>query len=76
MVDFDDLLLCTEELLAEHPAVRREEASRFDHVLVDEYQDTNGSQYRIVKALAMPATAICASWATTTSRSTAGAAPR
>ena len=51
-VDFDDLLLCTEQLLTTVPAVLREEASRFDHVLVDEYQDTNDSQYRIVKALA------------------------
>ena len=59
MVDFDDLLLCTEELLAKHPAIRREEASRFDHVLVDEYQDTNGSQYRIVKALAMGHRNLC-----------------
>jgi len=52
MVDFDDLLLCTEELFAKHAEVRRDEAALFDHVLVDEYQDTNGSQYRIVKALA------------------------
>lgn len=51
-VDFDDLLLCTEELFREHQDVLDEEAGRFDHVLVDEYQDTNGSQYRIVKALA------------------------
>lgn len=51
-VDFDDLLLCTEELLSEHPEVREAEARRFDHLLVDEYQDTNGSQYRIIKALA------------------------
>ena len=51
-VDFDDLLLCTEKLFREHPAVLQEEAGRFDHILVDEYQDTNGSQYRIVKALA------------------------
>lgn len=51
-VDFDDLLLCTEELFASYPDVKREEAGRFDHLLVDEYQDTNGSQYRIVKALA------------------------
>lgn len=51
-VDFDDLLLCTEELFASFPDVKREEAGRFDHLLVDEYQDTNGSQYRIVKALA------------------------
>ncbi len=51
-VDFDDLLLCTEDLFARFPDVRRQEADRFDHLLVDEYQDTNGSQYRIVKALA------------------------
>jgi len=51
-VDFDDLLLFTEELFSAHPDVCRAEASRFDHLLVDEYQDTNPSQYRIVKALA------------------------
>jgi DNA helicase-2/ATP-dependent DNA helicase PcrA len=51
-VDFDDLLLLTEELFRRFPDVRRQEAARFDHVLVDEYQDTNASQYRIVKALA------------------------
>ena len=50
-VDFDDLLLCTEELLERFPKVRRQEAGRFDHLLIDEYQDTNASQYRIVKAL-------------------------
>ncbi len=59
MVDFDDLLLCSERLLTDHPAIRREEAGRFDHILVDEYQDTNGSQYRIVKALAMPHRNLC-----------------
>jgi len=51
-VDFDDLLLLTEELFRRFPKVRQEEAARFDHLLIDEYQDTNGSQYRIVKALA------------------------
>ena len=51
-VDFDDLLLLTEELLERFPEVRRAEAARFDHLLIDEYQDTNASQYRIVKALA------------------------
>jgi DNA helicase-2/ATP-dependent DNA helicase PcrA len=51
-VDFDDLLLLTEQLFREHPDVREEEAARFEHLLVDEYQDTNTSQYRIVKALA------------------------
>ncbi|MEN6457793.1 MAG: UvrD-helicase domain-containing protein [Thermoguttaceae bacterium] len=51
-MDFDDLLLVTEELFAKFPKSRQAEASRFDHLLVDEYQDTNGSQYRIVKHLA------------------------
>ncbi len=51
-MDFDDLLLLTEELFAQHPEALRTEAGRFDHLLVDEYQDTNGVQYRIVKALA------------------------
>lgn len=51
-VDFDDLLLHTEELLSKFPAVRKAEAGRFDHVLIDEYQDTNRSQYEIVRALA------------------------
>ncbi|HWB00650.1 MAG TPA: UvrD-helicase domain-containing protein [Pirellulales bacterium] len=51
-LDFDDLLLRTEELLERFVDVRAAEAGRFDHVLVDEYQDTNGSQYRIIRALA------------------------
>ena len=51
-MDFDDLLLKTEELFAKHPEARFAEASRFDHVLVDEYQDTNDLQYRILRAFA------------------------
>lgn len=58
-VDFDDLLLCVEELFAKHEAVRRQEASLFDHLLIDEYQDTNGSQYRIVRALAKDHRNLC-----------------
>jgi DNA helicase-2/ATP-dependent DNA helicase PcrA len=58
-VDFDDLLLLTEELFERFPAVRKAEANRFDHVLVDEYQDTNQSQYRIVKALAKDHRNLC-----------------
>jgi DNA helicase-2/ATP-dependent DNA helicase PcrA len=58
-VDFDDLLLLTEELLGRFPAVREAEAGRFDHVLVDEYQDTNRSQYQIVKALAAKHRNLC-----------------
>ncbi len=51
-VDFDDLLICTDQLFAQFADVRTEEAGRFDHVLIDEYQDTNQLQYRIVKQLA------------------------
>jgi DNA helicase II / ATP-dependent DNA helicase PcrA len=58
-VDFDDLLLCTEELFTEHADARVAEAGRFDHLLVDEYQDTNGSQYRIIKALAREHRNLC-----------------
>ncbi|MDX1963577.1 MAG: UvrD-helicase domain-containing protein [Pirellulales bacterium] len=51
-VDFDDLLLLTEELFGKFPQVKSTEAARFDHLLIDEYQDTNASQYRIVQGLA------------------------
>jgi DNA helicase-2/ATP-dependent DNA helicase PcrA len=57
--DFDDLLVCAEQLLNENEKVRREESSRYDHVLVDEYQDTNGSQYRIIQALAIDHRNLC-----------------
>ena len=58
-MDFDDLLLQTEFLFDEHPKIRDEEAAKYDHVLVDEYQDTNGSQYRITKHLAMRHRNLC-----------------
>ncbi|MFO0924058.1 MAG: UvrD-helicase domain-containing protein [Pirellulales bacterium] len=57
--DFDDLLLFTEHLLLDHEPIRKQEAGRFDHILVDEYQDTNGSQYRIIKALASDHRNLC-----------------
>ena len=52
MVDYDDLLLLTDHLFQKHGSIRRDEAGRFDHLLVDEYQDTNTLQYRITKTLA------------------------
>jgi DNA helicase-2/ATP-dependent DNA helicase PcrA len=58
-VDFDDLLVLTEQLFEHHADVREAEASLFDHILVDEYQDTNGSQYRIIKALAQKHRNLC-----------------
>ena len=51
-MDFDDLLLKTNELLNTHPNVLAKYQERFRYILVDEYQDTNHSQYLIVKALA------------------------
>jgi DNA helicase-2/ATP-dependent DNA helicase PcrA len=51
-VDFDDLLLLTEQLFEDCPEARYAEATRFDHLLIDEYQDTNALQYRIVLHLA------------------------
>ena len=51
-LDFDDLLLWTAQLLEENPAVREKYARRYEHVLVDEFQDTNMAQYRLLKHLA------------------------
>ncbi len=50
-MDFDDLLLRTNELLTRFPDVLMKYQNRFRYILVDEYQDTNHSQYLIVKAL-------------------------
>ncbi len=51
-VDFDDLLVYTARLLEDNPAVREKYARRFEHVLVDEFQDTNLAQYTLLKHLA------------------------
>ena len=58
-VDFDDLLLVVDQLFTEHEEVRLQEAGRFDHVLVDEYQDTSGIQERILSALARDHKSFC-----------------
>ena len=50
-MDFDDLLLRNNELLNRHPDVLAKYQDRFRYILVDEYQDTNHSQYLIVRAL-------------------------
>ncbi len=50
-MDFDDLLLRTNELLNRFPEVLAKYQERFKYILVDEYQDTNHSQYLIVRAL-------------------------
>jgi len=50
-VDFDDLIGLPLKLLAEHPEVRAKWHKTLGHVLVDEYQDTNASQYEVLKHL-------------------------
>jgi DNA helicase-2/ATP-dependent DNA helicase PcrA len=51
-MDFDDLLLLPLRLFREHPERLEYWRQRFDHVLVDEFQDTNAAQYRLVRELA------------------------
>ncbi|HET7225038.1 MAG TPA: UvrD-helicase domain-containing protein [Candidatus Eisenbacteria bacterium] len=51
-LDFDDLIADTVRLMLEHPETGRRWSERFRHVLVDEYQDTNHAQFRLVHALA------------------------
>lgn len=58
-MDFDDLLLRTNELLTRFPEVLAKYQDRFRYILVDEYRDTNHSQYLIVKALASTRKFVC-----------------
>jgi len=58
-MDFDDLLFKTNVLLRDHPAVLHKYQHRFKYILVDEYQDTNFSQYIIVKKLAAAFENVC-----------------
>src|SRR5438876_556182 len=58
-MDFDDLLLSPLTLFAEHRERLAYWQRRFDHVLVDEFQDTNAAQYRLVKQLATEHRNLC-----------------
>ena len=58
-MDFDDLLLLTHKLFDEHTDVREKYADRFHYVLVDEYQDTNDVQQRIVLQLTEEHRQVC-----------------
>jgi DNA helicase-2/ATP-dependent DNA helicase PcrA len=58
-MDFDDLLFKTNELLKVHPEVLNKYQHKFKYLMVDEYQDTNFSQYLIVKKLAAVNENIC-----------------
>ena len=59
VMDFDDILLNMNILLRDFPAALESIASRFDYILVDEYQDTNFAQYLILKKLAQWHRNIC-----------------
>ncbi len=58
-MDFGDLLLLVAHLFEEFPAVRERWQNRFEHILVDEYQDTNSVQYRLIRCLAEPHRNLC-----------------
>ncbi|MFO1021709.1 MAG: UvrD-helicase domain-containing protein [Planctomycetales bacterium] len=58
-VDFDDLLLLTNQLFKEFPDVLQRQQARFDHVQIDEYQDTNGLQFDLIDALVRPHHNLC-----------------
>ena len=59
-MDFDDLLVLTHQLFREHEEIRQKYASRFDYILVDEYQDTNHVQMSIVMQLCKEKLRVCA----------------
>jgi len=58
-LDFDDLLMTTVRLFREHPAILQKYQDRYVHVLVDEFQDTNITQYLLIKLLAGKHRNIC-----------------
>ena len=58
-LDFDDLLMKTLELLADHPPVLAVYRRRFRYVMVDEYQDTNRTQYELLKLLTAESRNLC-----------------
>ncbi len=58
-LDFDDLLLKELELFQKHKEIREKWQKRFEHILIDEYQDTNMVQYNIVKLLVNEKRNIC-----------------
>ena len=74
-LDFGDLMLLTVRLFETEPEVLERYRERYRWILVDEYQDTNPIQYRLVQASGRRAAETSAWSVTTTSRSTAGAAP-
>lgn len=58
-LDFDDLLTRTASLLEKNKMVRKKWQEKFQHILIDEYQDTNAVQYKLIKLLVGPERNIC-----------------
>jgi DNA helicase-2/ATP-dependent DNA helicase PcrA len=58
-VDFDDLLLKTYQLLEGYPEMLEKYQERFEHLLVDEFQDTNALQFQVARLLALKSRNIC-----------------
>jgi len=59
-VDFDDLLMLTVDVLERFPEAREKWQKAFRYILVDEYQDTNHAQYRLLQLLSQPDMNVCA----------------
>jgi len=59
LVDFDDLLMLTYKILDEHDELRRETSQRYKYIMVDEYQDTNELQFRLLEHLCSEHSNIC-----------------
>ena len=57
-LDFDDLLLKTNYILENYPDIRYKWQQKIDHILVDEFQDTNNSEYKLIKLLVKPYTCL------------------
>ena len=59
LVDFDDLLMLTYRILDENPELRKETSDRYRYIMVDEYQDTNELQLKLLKHLASEHSNLC-----------------
>ncbi len=59
LVDFDDLLMLTYQILAGDPELRAETSNRYRYIMVDEYQDTNELQYKLLELLASEHSNLC-----------------
>ncbi|MCR4879647.1 MAG: UvrD-helicase domain-containing protein [Bacilli bacterium] len=57
-LDFDDLLLKTNQILTDFPDIRAKWQRKIQHILIDEFQDTNDVEYKLVKLLSSPATSL------------------